>query len=159
METIIYMPLLGEGTDCWRPVRAVPISDDVFRIVDQISAGESWKFGEDSRVRCRDRIFSGGISGLEAFEYAIETDPNYPLLKKHEQGIFRVAFASGEESVVKVLHVDEQHEDFIYDLVSTNLERDHYRAKSDAVYVAKFADLVSAQLEPRVLLCGSVTLW
>jgi hypothetical protein len=58
-----------------------------------------------------------------------------------------MVFASGEESVVKVLHVDEQHEEFIYDLLSTNLERDHYRSKSDVVYVAKFADLVSARLE------------
>jgi len=141
------MPLLGEGTDCWRPVRAVPIGEDVFRIVDQIPAGESWKFGEDSRVRCRDRIFPGGVSGLEAFEYAVESDPHYQLLKKHEQEILRMVFASGEESVVKVLHVDEQYEDFIYDLLSTNFERDHYRAKSDAVYVARFADLVSARLE------------
>jgi len=148
LETVIYMPLIGEGTDCWRPVRAVRITENVFRIVDQIRPDESWKFGEDSRVRCRDRIFSGGVSGLEAFEYAIESDPNYPLLKKHEQEIFRMVFASGEESVVKVLHVDEQHEEFIYDLLSTNLERDHYRSKSDVVYVAKFADLVSARLEP-----------
>src|SRR5207302_10736469 len=113
MEKVVYMPLLGEGTDCWRPVRAVRVTEDVFRIIDQIPSDESWKFGPDSRVRCRERIFAGDSSGLEAFEYAIESDPNYQLLKKHEQEIFRVVFAGGEESVVKVLHVDEQHEDFM----------------------------------------------
>ena len=147
MGTIIYMALLGEGTGCWRPVRAERVADDAFEVVDQIPPDESWKFGPDSRVRCRERIFSGSASGLEAFEYAVESDPHYQLLKKHEQEIFRMVFASGEESVVKVLHVDEQYEDFIYDLLSTNFERDHYRAKSDAVYVARFADLVSARLE------------
>jgi hypothetical protein len=28
----IYMPLMGEGTDCWRPVRAVRIDADIFEV-------------------------------------------------------------------------------------------------------------------------------
>ena len=147
METVIYMPLVGEGTDCWRPVRAVQITEDVFEVIDHIPPDESWKFAPFSRVRCRRRTFTGGESGLEAFEYAVESDPNYQLLKKHEKEIFRVVFKDGEEAVVRVLHVDGEYEDFIYDLLSTNVDREHRRARTDAAYVSKFAELVSARLE------------
>jgi hypothetical protein len=147
MEKVIYMPLLGEGTECWRPVRAVGITEDVFKVIDDIPSNESWKFAPFSRVRCRSRTFTGGEPGLEAFEYAIESDPNYRLLRKHEKEVFRVVFTNGEESVVRVMHVDGEHEDFIYDLLSTNSERDHYRNRGEAACLAKFADLVSAQLE------------
>ncbi len=147
METVIYMPLLGEGTDCWRPVRAVQVAQDLFEVVDQISPGESWAFAPRSRLRCRKHAFSIGDFGLIAFEYAIESNPYYQLLKRHEQEVLRVVFADGEEAAVRVLHVDEQHEDFVYDLVSTNVERDHYRERKGTAYVARFADLVSAQLQ------------
>jgi len=145
METVIYMPLLDEGTDCWRPVRAVQVAQDLFEVIDQIPEGESWAFGPGSRVRCRKHVFSTGELGVMAFEYAIESNPYYQLLKKHERNVFRVIFADGEEAVVRVLHVDGQHEDFVYDLVSTNANR-HRRERKDAAYVARFADLVSAEL-------------
>jgi hypothetical protein len=89
----------------------------------------------------------GGSSGLEAFQYAVESDPHYQLLKKNERNVFRVVFTDGEEAVVRVLHVDEQYEDFVYELLSTNSDREHYRNRSDAAYVGRFADLVSARLE------------
>jgi hypothetical protein len=146
METVIYMPLRGEGTDCWRPVRALPVAQDLFEVVDQIPSGESWAFAPGCRLRCRKHVFSSGERGLIAFEYAIESNPYYQLLKKHERKVFSVVFADGEEAVVRVLHVDRQHEDFVYDLVSTNVDRDHYRESRDAAYVARFANLVSAQL-------------
>lgn len=85
-------------------------------------------------------------SGLEAFEYAIESNPYYQLLKRHEREVLRIVFKDGEQSVVKVLHVDEQPENFVYDLVSTNTDRDYYREHRDAALVAKFVDLVSVQL-------------
>ena len=105
METVIYMPLLGEGTGCWRPVRAVRVTEDVFEVIDQIAPDESWKFAPFSRVRCRRRAFSGGEAGLEAFEYAIESHLNYQLLKEHEKEIFRVVFKDGEEALVRVICV------------------------------------------------------
>jgi hypothetical protein len=148
MDAVIYMPLVGEGTDCWRSVRARRISEDIFEVMEKhIPSDESWKFAPSSRVRCRNRIFTDGEVGLEAFEYAIESDPNYQLLKKHEKGIFRVAFKDGEEAVVRVASVSGEYEDFIYDLLSTNRGREHHRVRSDAAYCAKFTDLVSAQLE------------
>jgi hypothetical protein len=147
METVIYMPLMGEGTNCWRPVRAVQVDPDTFEVLDHIPAGESWAFAPGARLRCRERVFQSGEHGLEAFEYAIESNPYYQLLKKHEREVFRVVFANGEESVVRVLHVDGQYEDFVYDLVSTNTDRDYYREHRDAAFVARFTDLVSAQLQ------------
>jgi len=146
---MIYMPLVAEGTDCWRPVQAVQISDDVFEVTGHIPAGESWAFGPNSRVRCRSHVFINGESGLAAFEYAVERDPNYQLLSKHEREVFRIRFADGEEAVVKVLHVDGRNEDFVYDLISSNSDSNHYRdrARKANAYVAKFTDLVSVQPE------------
>jgi len=147
MDSVIYMPLLGEGTDCWRPVRSVQVDEGVFEVLDQLREGESWAFAPGSRVRCRNHVFTTGEQGLVAFEYAVASNPYYQLLKKHEREMFRAVFADGEEAVIRVLHVDEQYEDFIYDLVSTNLERDVDRSANGAAYVLKFADLVSARLE------------
>ena len=141
------MPLLGEGTDCWRPVRAVQLAEDIFEVVDQIGAGESWGFAPHSRVRCRQHVFTHGGSGLIVCAYAVEGDPHYQLLKSHERGVFRVSFANGEEAVIRVLHVDGQYEDFVYDLLSTDAKHEHHRPRKDAAYAAKFADLVSARLE------------
>jgi len=45
------------------------------------------------------------------------------------------------------VHVDEEHENFIYDLLSTNLDGKYRLTPKGAVYVAKFAHLVSARLE------------
>jgi len=106
METVIYMPLVGEGTDCWRSVRALRIANDIFEVIEHIPSGESWKFAPFSRVRCRNRIFTDDEPGLEAFEYALESDPNYRLLKAHEKESFRIIFKNGEEAIVRVIHVD-----------------------------------------------------
>lgn len=147
MEKTIYMPLVGEGTDCWRPVRAAQIDGDVFEVVDKIPENESWAFAPFSRVRCRDKSFANGRVGLVVFAYAIESNPHYRLLKDHEGQGLRIALADGEEAVVRVTHVDEEHEDFICDLLSTNRE-DKYRGRpKTAAYAIKFADLVSARLE------------
>jgi hypothetical protein len=145
METVIYMPLVEEGTDCWRPVRAVRIAEDIFEIIDQIPSDESWKFAPASRVRCRNRIFGGDGEALEAFEYAVESDPHFQLLRKHEKEIFRVVFANGEEARIRVLHVDAVHEDFVYDLLSTDRGRDQDRR--DEACASRFDDLVFVQLE------------
>jgi len=147
MEKTIFMPLVGDGTECWRPVRAVQIGVDIFEIADEIPEDESWAFAPFSRVRCRDKIFADGQVGLVVFAYAIESNPHYRLLKDHEGQVFRIVLADAEEAVVRVTHVDEEHEDFIYDLLSTNLDRKYRRMPKGAAYAAKFADLVSAQLK------------
>ena len=139
------MPLLREGTDCWRPVRAAQIGQDIFKILDHIPADESWAFAPDSRVRCKSHVFASGDTGLVVFKYAVEDDPHYQLLKSHEREVFRVVFADGEEAVVRVVHVDGAEEEFTYDLLSTNSGRRY--PQGNAAYAASFADLVSAGLE------------
>jgi hypothetical protein len=146
MEKTIYMPLLKEGTDCWRPVRAAQITDDVFEIAEEVPEDETWSFAAFSRVRCRDKVFADGRSGLAIFAYAIESNPYYRILKDHQGHVFHIVLAGGEESVVKVIHVDEEHEDFIFDLLSTNVGDKYLHMPKDAAYAARFADLVSARL-------------
>lgn len=64
---IIYVALLNEGTACWRPVLASPISDDLFQIVDPQPEDEEWEFKTGQIVRCKQGTFQDG-SGLVAFE-------------------------------------------------------------------------------------------
>jgi hypothetical protein len=146
METLVYMPLLGEGTGCWRPVRAVPSPDSVFEIIEQLPEGESWSFGPGSRVRCRHHVFASGESGLVIYEYAVESNPYYQLLRQHEGDVFRIAISDGEEAVVRLLHVNAEYEDFVYGVLSTNREPG-LRAATSSAYVTRFANLVSATLE------------
>jgi hypothetical protein len=137
VEKTIYMPLVGEGTECWRPVRAVQIGADIFEVTDNIPEDQSWAFAPFSRVRCRDKVFANGQMGLVVFAYAIESNPFYRLLKDHEGQVFRVVLADTEEAIVRVTHVDEEHEDFIYDLLSTNLDHKYRQMPTGAAYAAK----------------------
>jgi hypothetical protein len=64
----IYMPLLAEGTDCWRPVAAKQCEDGGFEILGTMPADEVWQFAPGKRVRCRLRRFAGGSTALVASE-------------------------------------------------------------------------------------------
>lgn len=52
--TEIYVALLDESVDVWRPVLAKPLYDDVYRIVDQPydRADERWQFEPGDDVVC-----------------------------------------------------------------------------------------------------------
>jgi hypothetical protein len=58
----IYVYLLGEGTDVWRPVEAVHLGHDRYQItsVHADSSDEHWQFSTGDIVRCSIRILSGG---------------------------------------------------------------------------------------------------
>lgn len=58
----IYVPLLNEGTDVWRPVLAFRRSDDLFEIASKNDDPEDevWGFGSGSLVRCESRQLAGG---------------------------------------------------------------------------------------------------
>jgi hypothetical protein len=61
MADTIYVALLDEGIDCWRPVNAVQVGADVYRIVDQpVPEDELWEFGPGEEVRCELYQFSDG---------------------------------------------------------------------------------------------------
>lgn len=67
-ETLVYVSLLGEGTEVWRPVSATLVSGSVFCLLGTVPPGESWQFSPGSRVRCEPHVFSGGARGLVAVE-------------------------------------------------------------------------------------------
>jgi hypothetical protein len=66
----LYVRLLGEGVEVWRPVRGLEETADVYRILSKPSPDEEWEFASDSTVRCQYKTFSDGSDGLVAIEPA-----------------------------------------------------------------------------------------
>ena len=67
---IIFVALVDEGTDVWRPVKARPLGEDLFRIVgvEGDVSDETWQFPPGAIVRCERRQFSDGLVGMTAVE-------------------------------------------------------------------------------------------
>jgi hypothetical protein len=65
----VYVALLNEGVDVWRPVQARPLGGDEFRLVgvEGEVSDEAWQFPAGSIVRCERRRL-GGDSRLVAVE-------------------------------------------------------------------------------------------
>jgi hypothetical protein len=55
---IVYVELLEEGVDVWRPVLASADANGVYRLTDENSGDEKWQFAPGSRVRCAWRELS-----------------------------------------------------------------------------------------------------
>jgi len=55
MTETIYLRLIDEGVDVWRPVRATYLNGDVYRIDEQPydREDEQWEFGPGDTVECR----------------------------------------------------------------------------------------------------------
>jgi hypothetical protein len=69
MNTTIYIYLLNEGIDVWRPTGAELIRDDIYIITGSSSdETEKWTFQTGDIVRCRQQNFSDGKTGLVAYE-------------------------------------------------------------------------------------------
>jgi hypothetical protein len=51
----VYVELLDEGVDVWRPVEAESDGDAVVRLPDHAPEGEQWAFPPGSRVRWEQR--------------------------------------------------------------------------------------------------------
>jgi len=77
----------------------------------------------------------------------IQNNQYYSLLKNNEGKSFRLVFSDGEVAFAKVLYVDDEYEDFTYDLISSTLLREHYQDEERKSYVGKFSQLISAELE------------
>jgi hypothetical protein len=72
-ETVVYVRLLDEGTEVWRPASAIALGDGSFRIVkpdDYDPETEAWEFPPDSRVKCVRRKFADGGKSLIAIAIA-----------------------------------------------------------------------------------------
>jgi hypothetical protein len=70
--TTIYVPLLNEGTDVWKPVTAEPISRAIYRIVSESpdSDTEEWVYGPGQEVAVEEHVFQQGERGLVAVSAA-----------------------------------------------------------------------------------------
>jgi hypothetical protein len=54
-KATIYVELLGEGVEVWRPVTALVERNGIFRLPDEQPDGERWAFPQGSRVVCARR--------------------------------------------------------------------------------------------------------
>ena len=67
----IYVALLDEGTDVWRPVAAESAGPDIYRIAREQRydpSVETWEFEPGETVRCERRTFSDGVQAIVAVE-------------------------------------------------------------------------------------------
>jgi hypothetical protein len=60
-EGVVYVELLGEGVEVWRPVDAVSEGGGVYRLPDTAPPDEAWAVPPGSRVRCETRPLSGDV--------------------------------------------------------------------------------------------------
>lgn len=57
---IIYVELVGEGVDVWRPVEATIEAGGTFRLPDEAPEDETWRFPPGGLVRCELKRLSDG---------------------------------------------------------------------------------------------------
>jgi hypothetical protein len=60
-EGVVYVELLDEGVDVWRPVEAISEGGGVYRLRGDAPPDEAWAFPPGSRVRCEARRLSGDL--------------------------------------------------------------------------------------------------
>jgi len=68
-EVVVYVRLLDEGTDVWRPVGATALPDGTFRLLEPDGYdpnAETWEFPPLTKVCCVTRKFADGGEGLVA---------------------------------------------------------------------------------------------
>jgi hypothetical protein len=55
----IYVALLDEDVDVWRPVQAEHVAGDLYRLIGEQPDDEAWPFAIGDVVRCKERTLSG----------------------------------------------------------------------------------------------------
>jgi hypothetical protein len=72
----IFVALLDEGVDVWRPVQARPLDGGHFRIigVEADTSDEAWQFPAGAIVKCVNKQFADGTSGMTVVEQVGEAD-------------------------------------------------------------------------------------
>ena len=68
-EALVYVRLLDEGTDVWRPARATALPDGTFRLLQPNGydpKAERWEFPPSTKVRCVMKKFMDGDESLVA---------------------------------------------------------------------------------------------
>ena len=59
---VIYVELLNEGVETWRPVAAIAEEGGIYLLPDEQGENEEWAFPPGSRVRRETRELSGGFA-------------------------------------------------------------------------------------------------
>ena len=62
----IFMPLLDEDVEVWRPVEAQSLTNGTYCIMGHVPEDELWAFPPGTLVRCEWKTFSGGERVLVA---------------------------------------------------------------------------------------------
>ena len=58
--TTIYVRLLNEAVDTWRPVEAEALNNDLYKIMGPVPSEENWEFPPNTVVRCEEvALFEG----------------------------------------------------------------------------------------------------
>jgi hypothetical protein len=67
----IFIPLLDENVDVWRPVKAVLLFDNVYRIADQSydHETESWEYEPGTEVVCEAKPTKDGQALVAVMKY------------------------------------------------------------------------------------------
>jgi len=68
-DVVVYVRLLDEATDVWRPVPATALPDGTFRLLKPDGYdpnAETWEFPPSMKVHCITRKFADGDEGLVA---------------------------------------------------------------------------------------------
>jgi hypothetical protein len=70
--TTVYVALLDEGVDVWRPVQAEHVGGELYRLTGEQSDDEAWSFAVGDVVKCKERTRSGDRGRPEAVLVAYE---------------------------------------------------------------------------------------
>jgi hypothetical protein len=83
----IFVALLDEGVDVWRPIQARPLAHDLFHIVgvEAEAADERWQFPAGAIVRCESKVFSTGQVELVAVESVWRPGQNQHVVLTEEE--------------------------------------------------------------------------
>ena len=68
----VYVALLDEGVDVWRPVQAEHVRGDLYRLAGKPTDDEVWPFAVGDVVRCQMRTLSGDEGRREPVLVAYE---------------------------------------------------------------------------------------
>lgn len=63
---VLYIALLDEDVDCWRPVAAEDLGSGLFRLAGAVPEGEVWEYQPGEVVNALERVFADGEKGLVA---------------------------------------------------------------------------------------------
>ena len=71
LHAVVHVALLDEGVDCWRPVSARRIRENVFVLEGSVPDDERWEFVPGQAVVCEPHQFSDGSQGIVAVRIAL----------------------------------------------------------------------------------------